>query len=115
MSRLRSKDYLAFIRSLPCVACGNPLTEAAHVRYAEAKAGKPITGRGIKSSDCYCAPLCNRHHVEQHDAGDERAWWVLYGIDPVYIAMALYCAWVSAKDNISAYEAGLQIMQMARK
>ena len=49
----RNPKRLAAIRTLPCVRCGNPDSQAAHSNSA--KHGK---GRGIKASDAFVIPLC---------------------------------------------------------
>jgi hypothetical protein len=83
----RSEKHRGFIRQLPCLVCGNSIsTEAAHVRYAEPRAAKPITGIGIKPDDTFIVPLCGDCHREQHDVGERKFW---SEIDPVYVALAL--------------------------
>jgi len=102
----KHRDY---IRSLPCCCCGNNIeTQCAHVRFADPRAAKPITGMGRKPGDEWTTSLCNRHHAEQHDGGDERAFWKRQGIDPVFLALAL---WHVSGD----YEAGCQIVAHARE
>jgi hypothetical protein len=86
----KSPTWRAWIRTLPCCLCLDVTTvECAHVRYAEPRVGKPITGMGTKSGDDFVVPLCGRHHRAQHDFGNEREWWEALGIDPVYLALAL--------------------------
>lgn len=83
-------DHLAFIRTLPCVVCGDDVTvEAAHIRYVDRSVAKPMTGLGIKPDDKYTVPLCGLHHRDQHN-NNEREWWETLGIDPVKKALALY-------------------------
>ena len=55
---MRDTKRLAAVRSLPCVRCGNPNSQAAHSNSA--KHGK---GRSIKSSDQYTIPLCFKCHA----------------------------------------------------
>lgn len=81
--------------------------EAAHIRYSEPRAAKPITGIGTKAANSFVVPLCGRHHRNQHDAGNERAWWDAHLLDPIYISLAL---WHVSGDH----EAGLQIIQSNR-
>ena len=91
--RLKSTIHIQRVRQLPCCICGDSTTtEAAHVRFADPRVGKFITGIGTKPSDAFTVPLCNRHHREQHDLGDERKFWSLYDLDPILIALALYQA-----------------------
>ena len=83
-------DYLAYIRLLPCLVCGRNGTEAAHVRYADARAGKPSAGIGRKPIG-WLVPLCREHHRAQHAEG-EKAYWAKQGIDPIFVALALHKA-----------------------
>lgn len=55
---MRNPKRLAAIRTLPCVRCGNPHSQAAHSNSA--KHGK---GRGIKASDLFVIPLCAICHA----------------------------------------------------
>lgn len=55
---MRNPKRLAAIRTLPCVRCGNPHSQAAHSNSA--KHGK---GRGIKASDAFVIPLCFKCHA----------------------------------------------------
>lgn len=89
MKRQHDNKHLAFIRQLRCVVCGDDTTvEAAHIRYAELRAGKRPVGLGEKPDDCWTISLCGKHHREQHKTSEKR-WWALQGIDPVYVALAL--------------------------
>ncbi|WP_310076695.1 DUF968 domain-containing protein [Acinetobacter lwoffii] len=55
----RNHKRLAAIRTLPCVRCGNPNSQAAHSNSA--KHGK---GRSIKASDQFTVPLCHSCHFQ---------------------------------------------------
>lgn len=88
--REKDEGHLKFVQSLPCCVClDNTSTEAAHVRYAEPRAGKRHTGMGEKPADRFTVPLCNEHHREQH-SGNERAFWAGKEIDPIMLSLALY-------------------------
>lgn len=90
MKRQKNNAHLDFIRELPCAICGDDTsTEAAHVRYAEARIGKRQTGMQEKPDDAFTVPLCGKHHREQH-SGNERAWWNGYEIDPLMLSLALH-------------------------
>ncbi len=90
--RVKNEGHLAFVRSLPCLCCGNNIeTEAAHIRSGELMIGKWATGGAEKPSDCWAVPLCGRHHREQH-AMNERAFWKAQGIDPFRVAAFLYAS-----------------------
>lgn len=86
--RVRDEKHLAAIRKLPCCACGiDPGGEAAHIRMT--RAGKPITGIGLKPSDEFCLPLCHDEHMQQHAQG-EVLFWEQVGIDPLRMAANLF-------------------------
>jgi len=55
---MRDAKRLAAVRSLPCVKCGHPDSQAAHSNSS--RDGK---GRGIKSSDLFVIPLCAICHA----------------------------------------------------
>lgn len=89
----KNPSHLDDIRRLPCLLSGRP-AEAAHLRFADARHGKPITGMQTKPDDRYALPLCPGLHRLlkgcQHDSS-EREWWISMGIeDPVAIALELY-------------------------
>jgi hypothetical protein len=80
--------HLALIRSCPCLGCDDdPSGEAAHVRMT--RAGKPITGIGIKPDDRFVVPLCHACHMRQHRIGELRFWMAL-GLEPLDICARLY-------------------------
>jgi hypothetical protein len=88
--REKNNAHLEFIRSLPCVCCGdNTTTEAAHIRTGNLTYGKRPTGGAEKPSDCWTLPLCGKHHRDQHN-GSESAFWESQGINPFVLAMSLY-------------------------
>ena len=59
---IRSKPYLQYVASLPCVVCGcEPAGNAHHV--IDAGMGG---GMGTKASDLFTFPLCRSHHDELH-------------------------------------------------
>jgi hypothetical protein len=77
-------QHLAFIRLLPCVACGKAaLSEAAHVRTGT------DGGVGMKPGDRYTVPLCTACHAKQHRLG-ELTFWSALRIDPVNVALQLW-------------------------
>ena len=61
--------------------------------------GKRETGGAERPSDKWVVPLCRKHHDEQHDSGNEIAWWASKNIDPFGLALALYHA--SGDDEIA--------------
>lgn len=67
----RSEDYKAFVRTKKCLYAYNGRkvrcqgkVEAHHIRTGT------DGGMGLKPSDCFCVPLCTRHHqiIENHPA-----------------------------------------------
>lgn len=87
--RRRDERHLKFIRTLPCILClDNVTVEAAHIRRADARIGKPATGVAIKPDDRFTLPLCGRHHREEQAKGEGRFW--TERDDPVLWALALY-------------------------
>ncbi len=92
--RVKDGAYLDFIRSLPSIVSRREPTEAAHVSYAEPRAGKLGRGKGAKESDCWAVPLTPDEHRRQHSMG-EREYWQSVGIDPVVIAAFLHAAFPS--------------------
>jgi len=60
MKPARSPEYLAWIRTLPCVVCS--------VTYGIEAAHTGPHGLGQRSSDLSCIPLCRRHHRTGNDS-----------------------------------------------
>ena len=86
--RRRNEKHLQFIRGLPCIRCLNDTaTEAAHLRRADARIAKPITGIGIKPDDRFVLPLCGKDHRRQHAIGEKNFW---VDCEPELWALALY-------------------------
>jgi len=80
----RRGQHLAFLRQLPCVACGKAApSEAAHVRTAA------DGGVGMKPADRYAVPLCTTCHVKQHRMG-ELTFWSALRIDPLNVSLRLW-------------------------
>jgi hypothetical protein len=100
---LRSRvAHLAFVRQLPCVACGKAApSDAAHVRTGT------DGGTGIKPTDRYTVPLCAACHAKQHRVG-ELTFWSALRIDPVDVASRL---WTISAD----VEAGERTVFRARQ
>jgi len=79
----------AFIRALPCLACGKPPpSECAQI-------GMPA-GMGLQMGEHYLVPLCGPAsvwddccHSQKHDLGAARFWSAL-GIDPTELAARLW-------------------------
>ena len=82
--RLRDRDHLQFVGSLPCLICGRAPSQAHHLRFAQPRA------MGSKVSDEWTVPLCSVHHRSLHDAGAEERWWQGHGINPIGEAEKLW-------------------------
>ena len=98
----RRGHHLAFVRQLPCVACGKAApSDAAHVRTGT------DGGVGIKPGDRYAVTLCAACHAKQHRIG-ELTFWSALRIDPVNVALRL---WTISTD----VEAGERTVFRARQ
>jgi len=73
--RLRDREHLLFVGSLPCLVCGRSPAHAHHLRFAQPRA------MGSKVSDEWTVPLCPIHHRSLHDVGVEEEWWHAKAID----------------------------------
>jgi hypothetical protein len=98
----RRVQHLAFVRQLPCVACGKAApSDAAHVRTGT------DGGVGRKPGDRYAVPLCTGCHAKQHRVG-ELTFWSTLRFDPLNVALRL---WTVSAD----VEAGERIVSRARQ
>lgn len=59
--RWRSRSYLSWVKSLPCVLCGAPSDDAHHI-----KGVGNLSGAGLTSPDWAAMPACREHHDEIH-------------------------------------------------
>ena len=82
--RHRDKSHLRFVALQPCLVCGRTPSDPHHLRFAQPRA------LGRKTSDEYVVPLCRTHHRQNHQVGDERAWWSAIAIDPLLTAERLW-------------------------
>lgn len=101
--RLRDNIYLAWIRRLPCIACGTSRgVEAMHIRSGYAEAGWAPTGMQQKPDDVRTAPGCAMCHREGPNAqhkGNERAWWSALGIHPPDLCRDLRAAFMAGQEG----------------
>jgi hypothetical protein len=89
----RRVQHLAFVRQLPCVACGKAApSEAAHVRTGT------DGGVGVKPGDRYAVPLCDACHAKQHRIG-ELTFWSSLRIDPLNVASRLWTVSADVKGG----------------
>ena len=87
----RRGQHLAFVRQLPCVACGKAApSDAAHVRTGT------DGGVGRKPGDRYAVPLCMTCHAKQQRVG-ELTFWSALRIDPLNVALRLWTVSVNVE------------------
>ncbi len=60
----RSAKYLAYVKTLPCVACVAPADDAHHLSGIG-----NLSGMGMKPPDWATLPLCRGHHTSFHALG----------------------------------------------
>jgi DNA recombination protein Rad52 len=75
--RLREPEHLQYVASQPCIICGRAPSQAHHLTFTQPHA------LGRKVSDEFTIPLCNIHHRELHDHGNEHSWWHEKKINPL--------------------------------
>ena len=63
----RSEGYLEFIRTHPCLECGDPKTVAHHESLGQ-------NMMGGKPPDTHAVPLCVACHDMRHHIGAENFW-----------------------------------------
>lgn len=85
----RNRQYLAWIRTMPCVACGSEFqVQAAHTGSDG--------GTALKASDYSCCPLCWGCHTGNprayHQIG-RQAFAELWSLDFVELVKRLNAAW----------------------
>jgi hypothetical protein len=94
----RCEDYKAWVRTLPCVACGiEGCSEAAHVGTDG--------GMSMKATDYSCVPLCSNCHTQApgayHRIG-KRAFERAHGLCFAVEVRRLNAAWEDEIHAISA-------------
>jgi ERF superfamily len=82
--RYRNREHLRYVAQQPCLVCGRKPSDPHHLRHVQPRA------LGRKASDEFAVPLCRVHHRAVHRAGDERAWWKGFGIEPIKVARKLW-------------------------
>jgi len=82
--RYRNREHLRYVTQQPCLLCARKPSDAHHLRFVQPRA------LGRKSSDEFAVPLCRTHHRAVHRVGDEKAWWLQTGIDPIKVARKLW-------------------------
>jgi ERF superfamily len=82
--RLRDKVHLRFVALQPCLLCGRSPSDPHHLRFAQPRA------LGRKTSDEFTVPLCRTHHRQNHQVGNEVAWWGERRVEPIAVANRLW-------------------------
>lgn len=91
--RLRSSKYLKYIRTKPCLICGNQ-AEAHHLTFVQSRA------MSMKNGDQWCVPLCHGHHMDLHASFlGERSWWATKGVVPEVWAENEFTKWELENGN----------------
>lgn len=89
----RSKEYLSYLRTQPCIVCGKTTCQPHHVRNDNA-------GLAYKPPDCYCVPLCYNHHDRIHKSPAEvenNIKWLVDKMELKTFAKILFYRWYSKK------------------
>jgi hypothetical protein len=82
--RVRDKEHRKYVSAQACLVCGRQPSDPHHLRSAQPRA------LGRKVSDEFTVPLCRIHHREVHRVGDEAQWWKKLGVEPFFVAAALW-------------------------
>lgn len=96
----RDAKYLAWLRELPCVACGRTSTDSYCSQAAHVRVGGD-GGMGLKPSDYRAVPLCFMCHRAQHDYG-ERTFWERAKLDPQVVIATLLVRYIDDKRAVIA-------------
>lgn len=80
-----SLDRVAYVKALPCVACGRSPSENAH---------QGTGGTGRKSDYTTIIPLCPRCHREQHQHG-AKTFAAKYNLDYAALAEETQRSWLA--------------------
>ena len=98
----KSKDYLSFLHSLPCVVTGATTVQAAHVSFAAPRYGHYGRGRGTKAPDRFALPLSPEEHARQHSM-NEAEYWAAVGINPHILALTLWGLFTDMGDDAEPF------------
>lgn len=76
----RSRKYLVWVKSQPCIECARPgPSDAHHIRGVGY-----FGGMGMKAADHLAMPLCRVHHMDLHEGRIplDRQWrWLVHTLD----------------------------------
>lgn len=79
--RWESHHFLAWVKTQPCICCGQPADDAHHL------IGWGQGGIGTKAHDIFTIPLCRKHHRQLHH--DPLSFEREYGTQPALIIKLL--------------------------
>lgn len=79
--RWESPHFLAWVKTQPCICCGQPADDAHHL------IGWGQGGIGTKAHDIFTIPLCRKHHRQLHH--DPLSFEREYGTQPALIIKLL--------------------------
>lgn len=68
VKRYANLKHLEYVRSLPCILCGNDYGVEAHHLL---KPWRGSRGMSLKAGDDNVVPLCHNHHRKLHETGSE--------------------------------------------
>lgn len=102
----KSKDYLAFLHTLPCTVTGRHEVQAAHVSFASLPYGAYGRGKSHKVNDRWALPLCEEEHRRQHNM-NERDYWDSVGINPHLLCLILWGLYSDMGDDAQPFAAAI--------
>ena len=95
---VKSKGYLSWLHSLPCIISHVSPVEAAHLSTPNGNYGHFGRAKGRKASDCWALPLSKEMHDKQHK-GNELRFWRVHKINPYLAALILHNIYVTQGEN----------------
>lgn len=98
----KSKGYLAFLHSLPCVVSGAREVQAAHLSFAAPRYAHYGRGKGSKAPDRWALPLSAAEHARQHNMNEE-SYWRSVGINPHVLALTIFGLWSDLGDDAEPF------------
>jgi len=89
---VRSREYLDWVRNLPCIVCLSIDKSPPHQSdpHHVPEVGK--AAMGMKTSDLRAIPLCHYHHNSYHQIGRE-SFRLKYDLDYEFIISGLNKIW----------------------
>lgn len=91
----RSKAYLAFVRSHPCIVTDTELDVVAHHCRHAPHGG----GTSIKPSDYRTVPLSPLEHARLHHVG-EKSFWKSVKIHPEFVMIDMLSEWIHIHHRV---------------